>query len=97
MTEPEHKNDADELRGLLFETIRAVKSGVMNADGANAVSNAAKQIVGIELAALKSVQILGGTYDSKFVELADPKNNQPPKRQPATLNHLGQPRLGKAY
>lgn len=90
MSEQEHKNDASELRSLLFQTIRGVRDGSVDSDKANAISNAAKQIVNIELAAIKMVDTLGGNYESEFL----PAGQKSPR--PAALDHTGKPRLGFA-
>lgn len=88
MSEQEHKNDASELRSLLFQTIRGVRDGSVDSDKANAISNAAKQIVNIELAAIKLIDTVGGNYASDFLPIA-----QKPAGRPS-LPPAGKPVLG---
>lgn len=67
------ENTAAALRAHLFDTIRAVKDGKMDADRANAISNAAGTIVKIELCALKHADTLGGKLESEFMKSERPK------------------------
>ncbi len=71
------ENNAAALRAHLFDTIRAVKDGRMDADKANAISNAAKQIVNIELCAIKHADTFGGKMDGEFLASEKPAMPKP--------------------
>lgn len=77
MNEPQPQNDIVELRGALFDTLRALgnKENPMELDRAKAINETAQTIVNTIRAEYDALKVIGGT-GSGFIPAM-----QPPKKQ----------------
>ena len=62
------KNNIDELRGHLFDTLRSLKDGSMSVETAQAMSLVGKTIIDTAKVEIEFTKASGETVESKFLE-----------------------------
>lgn len=62
------KNNIDELRGHLFDTLRSLKEGSMTVETAQAMSLVGKTIIDTAKVEIEFTKASGETVESKFLE-----------------------------
>lgn len=63
-----NKNNIDELRGHLFDTLRSLKDGSMSVETAQAMSLVGKTIIDTAKVEIEFTKASGETVESKFLE-----------------------------
>ena len=63
-----NKNNIDELRGYLFDTLRGLKDSSVSVETAQAMSNVGKTIIDTARVEIEFTKATGETVASKFLE-----------------------------
>lgn len=67
-----NKNNIDELRGHLFDTLRGLKDGSVSVENAQAMSLVGKTIIDTAKVEIEFTKASGETVESKFLEQGKP-------------------------
>jgi len=76
-------NNIDSLRELLFETLRGLKSGAIEVDRAQAISDLSQTIINTAKVEVEYARATGNKSASKFL----PHAESPPAEPPPALTH----------
>lgn len=82
------KNDADELRESLFDTLRGIKNKSISIEEAQAVRDVAQTLINLAKVEVEYSKAIGTAVDSKFLPKPDDPNAVIPAH-PGGLKVLG--------